>query len=82
MSETTTITHACGHTHEHGAWVQSPEDVAWYAAQQCGACTARVAPRRSRRSHPLGVAVEDGDGYTVYEDTAFGGGRIRIYDES
>src|SRR5688500_16006176 len=38
--------------------------------------------RTSRRSHPLGEAIEAGDGYTTYEDTAFGGGRVQIWDES
>lgn len=37
---------------------------------------------RSRRSHPFGQAIEAGDGYTIYEDTAFGGGRVQIWDES
>lgn len=37
---------------------------------------------RARRSHPLGEVVEVGDGYTVYEDTAFGGGRVQIWDNA
>src|SRR5690606_2459438 len=37
---------------------------------------------RTGRSHPLGQVVEAGAGYTIYEDTAFGGGRVQIWDES
>lgn len=37
---------------------------------------------RSRRTHPLGTPVENGDGYTIYEDTTFGGGRVQIWDKS
>lgn len=33
-------------------------------------------------SHPLGEAVGGGPGYTVYRDTAFGGGDLQIWDES
>jgi hypothetical protein len=45
---------------------------------------SKAARRRARttRSHPLGHIVEAGDGYTIYEDTAFGGGRVQIWDES
>ncbi|MER7166734.1 hypothetical protein ABT336_11815 [Micromonospora sp. NPDC000207] len=37
---------------------------------------------RTGRSHPLGEVIETGDGHTVYTDTAFGGGRVQIWDES
>ena len=86
-----TVTHSCGHeqTHDH----LPASDAAWYAAQICSDCR-RAQPaqrlgwsrasqeRRPRRSHPLGTVVETGDGYTVYEDTTFGGGRVQIWDQS
>lgn len=37
---------------------------------------------RGQRSHPLGDVTYAGDGYTEYEDTSFGGGRVQIWDES
>jgi hypothetical protein len=43
---------------------------------------ARRRAGHTERHHPLGTAVESGDGYTVYQDTAFGGGRVQIWDES
>lgn len=39
-------------------------------------------PGRGRRSHPLGEVTHAGDGFTEYEDTTFGGGRVQIWDES
>lgn len=46
---------------------------------------SKAAQRRAgrpERSHPFGEVVEAGAGYTIYEDTAFGGGRVQIWDES
>lgn len=43
---------------------------------------ARRRAGHTGRSHPLGEAVEYGDGYAVYEDTTFGAGRVQIWDES
>lgn len=34
------------------------------------------------RHHPFGEVEEIGDGYTTYRDTAFGGGRVQIWDNS
>lgn len=40
--------------------------------------------RRGSRAggHPLGEVVEVGAGYTMYRDTAFGGGQVQIWDRS
>lgn len=51
-------------------------------AHDAGRSTSTNRQASGRRSHPLGGAVEAGDGYTVYQDTAFGGGRVQIWDES
>lgn len=46
------------------------------------AARRRAGQSPASRAHPLGEVVEAGDGYTIYEDTAFGGGRVQIWDES
>lgn len=46
------------------------------------AAKRRASTHGTHRSHPLGQVVEAGDGYTIYEDTAFGGGRVQIWDQS
>jgi hypothetical protein len=46
------------------------------------AARRRAAGYRTPRSHPLGEVIEAGDGYTIYEDDVFGGGRVQIWDES
>lgn len=38
--------------------------------------------RRPSRSHPLGEVTHAGNGFTEYEDTTFGGGRVQIWDQS
>lgn len=90
-----TITHTCGHMHD---WPAEKVDMfgrSWFQLSDCQPCldaakAAKLAARPTRgwsnaakrRAHPLGVAVQAGDGHTVYEDTAFGGGRVRVYDAS
>jgi hypothetical protein len=37
--------------------------------------------RFGRRSHPLGTAIEAGDGYTIYSDDLSGRGRVQIWDD-
>lgn len=49
------------------------------ATQEPSAAPDRQIPLRS---HPLGRAVRRETGCTVYADTTFGGGTVRIYDES
>ena len=47
------------------------------------AARRRAGRPTTRRSHLLGEVVETGDGYTIYEDTTFGGGgQVQIWDES
>lgn len=88
------LTHTCGHEQDHDPGYAAGEED-WYASQPCGACNKAQSPQRPGWSnaakaraaqrggtHPLGRAVEDGDGYTVYEDEAFGGGRVQIWDKS
>jgi hypothetical protein len=43
---------------------------------------ARRRAGQRTNSHPLGAAAGQGDGYTLYEDGTFGGGRVQIWDES
>lgn len=43
---------------------------------------SKASRGRARRSHPLGEVTYAGDGFTEYEDTAFGAGRVQIWDES
>lgn len=43
----------------------------------------RRAGQDNRHSNPFGEYVGRGDdGASIYEDTAFGGGRVVIYDEN
>jgi hypothetical protein len=42
----------------------------------------QVETSKPRRSHPLGRAIRSETGCTVYADDTFGGGAVRIYDES
>lgn len=60
----------------------TPAQTATTAPATGWSTAARRRAGQPHRSHPLGQVVEAGHGYTVYEDTAFGGGRVQIWDES